>query len=86
MTVEVTRLPSGLTIVTDAMAHLETAALGETFKAVTSSAFTAYLAPLILFTAAAAALGWGWSRHLKRELPPVVHLGGQLIALSALGL
>jgi len=28
MTVEVTRLPSGLTIVTDAMAHLETAALG----------------------------------------------------------
>src|SRR6187397_1501946 len=28
MSVEVTRLPSGLTIVTDAMAHLETASLG----------------------------------------------------------
>src|SRR6478609_1744680 len=28
MSVEVTRLPSGLTVVTDAMAHLETASLG----------------------------------------------------------
>src|SRR5438045_5259769 len=28
MTVEVTRLPSGLTVVTDAMPHLETASLG----------------------------------------------------------
>ena len=28
MSVEVTRLPSGLTVVTDAMPHLETAALG----------------------------------------------------------
>ena len=28
MTVDVTRLPSGLTVVTDAMPHLETAALG----------------------------------------------------------
>ena len=28
MTVEVTRLPTGLVVVTDAMPHLETAALG----------------------------------------------------------
>src|ERR671930_1063601 len=28
MTVEVTRLPSGLTVVTDSMSHLETASLG----------------------------------------------------------
>ena len=28
MSVEVTRLPSGLAVVTDAMAHLQTAALG----------------------------------------------------------
>jgi predicted Zn-dependent peptidase len=28
MSVELTRLPSGLTVVTDAMSHLETASLG----------------------------------------------------------
>ena len=28
MSVEVTRLPTGLTVITDAMPHLETAALG----------------------------------------------------------
>src|SRR6185295_17607443 len=52
-------------------AGLETAALGETLKAVTSSAFTAYLLPLIAFLAAVAALAWGWRKLLARELPPV---------------
>jgi len=65
-------------------AGLETAALGETLKAVTSSAFTAYLLPLIAFLAAVAALAWGWRKLLARELPPVVHFGGQIaIAIVA---
>jgi hypothetical protein len=66
-------------------AGIETAALGETLKAVTSSAFASYLLPLLLFVIAAAALGWGWKRLLARELPPVIHFAGQ-IAVAAIAL
>jgi phosphoglycerol transferase MdoB-like AlkP superfamily enzyme len=59
-------------------AGLETAAVGETFKAVTSSAFHAYLLPLAVFVLAAAGLFWGWKRLLQRDLPPPIHFGGQL--------
>jgi phosphoglycerol transferase MdoB-like AlkP superfamily enzyme len=58
-------------------AGLETAALGETMKAATSSALTSHLPALLLFGGAVAGLAWGWKTLLARELPPPVHPGAQ---------
>ena len=48
-------------------AGIETVALGETLKAVTSSALTSHLPALILFGLLLAALAWGWTNLLARD-------------------
>jgi hypothetical protein len=59
-------------------AGIETVALGETAKAVTSSALTSHLPALLLFGAVTAALGWGWKRILALGVPPPIHFGAQI--------
>src|SRR5207237_3678070 len=59
-------------------AGIETVALGETLKAVTSSALTTHLPALILIGILIAALAWGWKRLLAREVPTPIHVGAQI--------
>ena len=65
-------------------AGIETAALGETMKAVTSSALTSHLPTLLGAVSAVAALAWGWKKLPARDLPPPPHIGAQVaVALVA---
>jgi phosphoglycerol transferase MdoB-like AlkP superfamily enzyme len=66
-------------------AGIETVALGETLKAVTSSGLTSHLPSLLIFGVAIAGLAWGWTKLLARELPSPVHVGAQIaVAVVAL--
>lgn len=65
-------------------AGVETAQVGETLKAVSSSAVRAHLPALAGFATLSGLLGWGWSRLLRRPPPATLRLGGQIAVAAAL--
>jgi phosphoglycerol transferase MdoB-like AlkP superfamily enzyme len=59
-------------------AGLETAALGESLKAVMRSGLTSHPASLLLFAMAIAALAWAWNKVPAREVPAPIPGGAQI--------